>query len=79
MREQLAGVIRERTGLDEAMALQVAEVALDFIKGKLPPALAPVVDGQQPDLSDPGALLSQLGAQGGQLGSMGNLFGQRGE
>ena len=78
MREQLASAIRERTGLDEAMALQVAEVALEFIKEKLPPALAPVVDGQAPDLSDPGALLGQLGGLGGQLGSFGGLFGQRG-
>jgi hypothetical protein len=76
MRDQLAGVIRERTGLDEATALQVAEVALEFIKEKLPPALAPVVDGQPPDLSDPGALLGQLGGMGGQLGG---LFGRRGE
>lgn len=79
MREQLAAAIRERTGLDEAMALQVAEVALDFIKGKLPPALAPVLDGQQPDLSDPGALLGQLGDMGSQFGSLGGLFGRRSE
>jgi hypothetical protein len=79
VREQLAAVIRERTGLDEVMALQVAEVALEFIKGKLPPALAPVVDGQAPDLSDPGALLGQLGGLGGQLGGLGGLFGRRGE
>lgn len=79
MREQLAAAIRERTGLDEAMALQVAEVALEFIKGKLPPALAPVVDGQPPDLSDPGALLGQLGGLGSQFGGLGSLFGRRGE
>ncbi|MCC7371763.1 MAG: hypothetical protein IT306_25315 [Chloroflexi bacterium] len=82
MREQLANAIRERTGLDEAMALQVADVALDFIKGQLPPALAPVLDGQAPDLSDPGALLGQLGGLGGQLGNLGafgGLFGRRPE
>jgi hypothetical protein len=76
VREQLASAIRERTGLDEAMSLQVAEIALGFIKEKLPPALAPVVDGQPPDLSDPGALLGQLGAFGSQFGG---LFGRRGE
>jgi hypothetical protein len=54
-------------------------VALGFIKEKLPPALAPVVDGQAPDLSDPGALLGQLGGLGGQLGGLGGLFGQRSE
>jgi hypothetical protein len=86
VREQLAAAISERTGLDEAMALQAADVALNFIKEKLPPALAPVVDGQAPDLSDPGALLgqlgtlgSQLGGLGGQLGGLGNLFGRRPE
>jgi hypothetical protein len=79
MREQLASAIRERTGLDEAMSLQVADVALGFIREKLPPALAPVVDGQPPDLSDPGALLGQLGAFGGQFGGLGGLFGRRGE
>lgn len=79
MREQLANAIRERTGLDEAMALQVADVAIQFLKEKLPPALAPVLDGQPPDLSDPGALLSQLGGLGGQLGGLGGLFGRRPE
>lgn len=76
MREQMASAIREKTGLDEAMALQVADAALEFLKGKLPPALAPVLDGQAPDMSDPGAL---LGGLGGQLGSIGSLFGRRGE
>jgi hypothetical protein len=79
VREQLAATIVARTGLDEAMALQVADVALGFIKEQLPPALAPVVDGQPPDLSDPGALLGQLGGLGGQLGGLGGLFGKRGE
>jgi hypothetical protein len=72
VREQLAAAITAKTGLDEAMALQVADVALGFMKEKLPPALAPVMDGQPPDLSDPGALL-------GQLGGLGGLFGRRGE
>jgi hypothetical protein len=79
VREQLASEIREKTGLDEAMSLQVADVALDFLKGKLPPALAPVVDGQSPDLSDPGALLGQIGSFGNQFGGRGGLFGRRGE
>jgi hypothetical protein len=79
VREQLANAIRERTGLDETMALQVAEVALEFIKDRLPPALQPVVDGQSPDLSDPGALLGQLGQLGSQFGGLGGLFGRRPE
>ncbi|MCC6180137.1 MAG: DUF2267 domain-containing protein [Chloroflexi bacterium] len=79
MREQLASAIRERTGLDEATALQAADAAIGFLKEKLPPALAPMLDGQSPDLSDPGALLEQLGGLGGQLGALGSLFGTRAE
>lgn len=82
VREQLANAIRERTGLDEAMALQAADAALGLLREKLPPALAPVLDGQPPDLSDPGALLGQLGALGSQIGGLGNLgglFGRRSE
>jgi hypothetical protein len=76
MREQLAGQIRERTGLDEAMALQVADVAIEFLKGQVPPALAPCLEGQPPDLSHLGSLTGQLGGLGGGLGG---LFGKRGE
>jgi hypothetical protein len=76
VREQLAAAIRERTGLDEAMALQAADAALGFLKERLPPALAPVLDGQLPDLSDPGALMGQLGTLGSELGG---LFGRRTE
>ncbi|MDP8922088.1 MAG: hypothetical protein M3O34_04330 [Chloroflexota bacterium] len=72
MRDQLASVIRERTGLDEAMALQVADVAIEFLKGQVPPAFAPCLEGQPPDLA-------QLAGLGGQLGGLGELFGRRGE
>ena len=73
MREQLASAIRERTGLDEAMALQVADVAIDFLKGQVPPAFAPCLEGGAPDLSK--LDMSQLG---GQLGGLGGLFGRGG-
>ena len=64
MRDELASAIRERTGLDEAMAQQVAGVALEFIKERVPPELAPLLDGQPPDL-------------GGLGGALGGLFGKR--
>lgn len=66
MREELAKVIQERVGLDEATALQVADVAIQFMQEKLPPGVAPLLSGQPPDL--------------GQLGGMlGGLFGPRKE
>jgi hypothetical protein len=64
MHEELARVIQERTGLDEATAQQVATAVIDFLKTKLPPELAPILTGGQPD----------LGGLGGQLGG---LFGGR--
>lgn len=66
MRDELAQVIRERVGLDEATSLQVADVALQFLQEKLPPDVAPLLSGQSPDM--------------GQLGGMlGGLFGGRKE
>jgi hypothetical protein len=66
VRDELVQVIRERTGLDEAMAQQVATVAIDFLKEKLPPQVAPLLDGQISGIPDVGGLL-------------GGMFGERGE
>ena len=44
MRDQLAKVIQERVGLDEATAQQAAGVAIDFIKAQRPPELAPMLE-----------------------------------
>ena len=66
MRDELAKVIQERAGLDAATAEQVATVAIDFLKSKLPPEMAGLLDGD----------LSGLGGAGGLLGG---LFGGRGE
>ncbi len=64
MREELAKLVQERVGLDEATALQVADTALEFVKSKLPPQVASLLDGDGVNLSDAGGLL-------------GGLFGQR--
>jgi hypothetical protein len=66
VQEELAKVIQARVGLDEATALQVAATAIEFLKTKLPPQLAPLLEGGSPDVSDVGGLL-------------GGLFGQRGQ
>jgi len=66
MQQELIKVIQERTGLDEAMAQQVATVVMDFLKTKLPAELAPLLEGGTPNIADVGGLL-------------GGLFGRRGE
>ena len=60
MQQELVKVIQQRTGLDEAMAQQVATTVLDFLKTKLPPELAPMLEGGSPDISDVGGLLGGL-------------------
>jgi hypothetical protein len=66
MRDELARLVQERVGLDEATALQVADVAVEFLKSKLPAELAPLLEGQTTSLPDVGGLL-------------GGIFGRRSE
>ena len=54
MQQELARVIQQRTGLDEAMAQQVATTVIDFLKTKLPPELAPMLESGPPDISTAG-------------------------
>jgi hypothetical protein len=60
MQDELVRVIQERTGLEEGMARQVATVVIDFLKTKLPPELAPMLEGGMPNVSDAGGLLGGL-------------------
>jgi|EndMetStandDraft_8_1072994.scaffolds.fasta_scaffold231168_2 hypothetical protein len=60
MQQELVTVIQQRTGLDEAMAQQVAATVIDFLKTKLPPELAPLLEGGAPDVSTAGGLLGGL-------------------
>jgi hypothetical protein len=66
MRDELARLVQERAGLDEATALQVADVAFEFLKSKLPAELALLLEGQTTSLPDVGGLL-------------GGMFGRRSE
>ena len=60
MQQELVKVIQQRTGLDEAMAQKVATTVIDFLKTKLPPELAPILEGGSPDISNVGGLLGGL-------------------
>ena len=60
MQQELVKVIRERTGLDEAMAQQVATTVIEFLKTKLPPEMASMLEGGAPDTSAAGGLLGGL-------------------
>jgi hypothetical protein len=66
MQDELVQVIQARTGLDESMAQLVASLVIEFLKTKLPPELAPMLEGDMPNISDAGGLL-------------GGLFGGRGQ
>lgn len=66
MQQELVKVIQDRTGLDEATAQQVATVVIDFLKTKLPPQIASMLEGGAPDAS-------------AASGMLGNLFGGRTE
>lgn len=60
VRDQLATVIQGRVGLDEPAAQQAVGVAIDFIKAQCPPELAPILEGQPPNVSDAGGLVGKL-------------------
>ena len=60
MQQELVKVIQERTGLDEGMAQQVATVVIDFLKTKLPPELAPMLEGGMPSAGDAAGLFGGL-------------------
>lgn len=69
MKDELISMIRERTGLDEAIATQVADAVFEFLKARLPEPIAGLLDGDV-DASAAGGLL-------GNLGNLGGLFGKR--
>jgi hypothetical protein len=45
MKEELAGVLEQRVGLDRQKAEQAAEVALDFIKDRAPEPVRQYLEG----------------------------------
>ena len=63
--EELIGQIVQRTGISEEHARQAAEVALTFVKSKLPEPLAAQIDG----------LVAGQTAGGGLGGMLGGLLG----
>lgn len=71
--DELVKLIASKTGLDEKIAKQVAQVVVEFLQKKLPPPLNKEVDkllsGQIGDLSQ----IPGLGKQGSGLFS--RLFG----
>ena len=63
--DELVNLISEKTGLPEKQARQAAEVAVDFIKDKLPEPIAGQVDN----------LLEGDGLSSGLMKGLGGLFG----
>lgn len=81
MREQLVQAIRERTGLDEAMAEQVVTVVIDQLKTQLPPQIASMLAmalGESAEGSAPAGGAGGAPAVPDVGGMLGGLFGPRG-
>ena len=73
MREEIEKIVADQIrGMADELAQQITESVLALLKAKLPPALAPVVDGKPPDLSQIGPELQGeiSNALGGMLGNI---------
>lgn len=73
MKKQLAQLLQDRVNLSEENALQAADVALEFVKGKLPENLAPHFTALMAGEDAASAVKSALG--GGLGGALGGMFG----
>ncbi len=63
--EELVALVVKKTGLDEKQAEQAVKVVLEFIKDKLPPAVASQIDN----------LIEGKGDLGSAAGMLGKMFG----
>ena len=64
--EELVALVVKKTGLSEKQAEVAVDVVLEFVKGKLPPAVSGQIDGLLEGKSDLGAA----------AGALGGLFGK---
>jgi hypothetical protein len=71
--DELINQITSRTGISQEQARQAVDIAVSFIKTKLPEPLASQVDNFLTG-GDPADMLDQVQEQ---LGNLGNLFGQK--
>ena len=65
--EELVALVAEKTGLDKKQAAVAVNVVLDFVKGKLPPAVGGQIDN----------LLEGEGGLGNAADMLGGLFGKK--
>ena len=59
--EELVALVVKKTGLSEKQATMAAEVVLEFVKGKFPPAVSAQIDNLLEGESDLGAAADMLG------------------
>jgi hypothetical protein len=71
--DELINQIASRTGISQDQARQAVEMAVSFIRTKLPEPLASQIDGFLAG-GDPADLLSQMQEQ---LGNLGGFLGQK--
>lgn len=66
--ETLVAMIVERTGMSEDMAKQAADIAITFVKSKLPDSVSGMVDTALSGGAEGGAASMITGALGGMFG-----------
>jgi hypothetical protein len=71
--DQLVNEISTRTGITQDQARQAVQMAVDFVKQKLPPALASQVDGVLGGTNS--GDMAQQAQQA--LGGLGDMFGKK--
>ena len=69
--DELIKMISDKTGLPPEQARRAAEVAIEFIKGRLPASIASNLDG----LISGGSAASGGGAMGDITSKLGGMFG----
>lgn len=75
MIDELARRISEKTGISEEQARSAAEIAINFVKEKLPAPIAGQVDGYLSGSGGEGAGGDMLGQAQNALGNIGGMFG----
>lgn len=72
---ELVKELMEKANLDEAQATKASEVAMEFLKSKLPPAFQGKMDDILAGKFDMGSIMSMIG--GNPMDALKGMFGKK--